>query len=63
MAGAEDFGDWTRMLLPWERVEPQIPQFCDQVGIPATADGFVEDLKQQLAKVADQTPDTRTTRT
>lgn len=54
VAGAEDFGDWTTMLLPWEQVEPQIPQFCEQAGIPGTADGFVENLRQQLTRIADE---------
>lgn len=52
VVGGEDFGDWTSMLLPWERVEPQIPVFCQQAGLPATADGFVDDLRDQLTKIA-----------
>ncbi|MEU8837345.1 DUF4158 domain-containing protein, partial [Streptomyces sp900116325] len=52
--GAEDFGDWTTMLLPWDQVESQIPQFCDQAGIPGTAGGFVDNLKQQLSRIADE---------
>jgi hypothetical protein len=54
VVGAEDFGDWTTMLLPWGQVEPRIPQFCEQVGIPATADGFVDDLRRQLTRIADE---------
>ncbi|MFE5549218.1 Tn3 family transposase, partial [Streptomyces sp. NPDC056534] len=54
VVGAEDFGDWTRMLLPWERVEPQIPAFCEQAGLPVTAAGFVNSLKQQLTRIADE---------
>ncbi|MGW6215804.1 Tn3 family transposase [Streptomyces sp. NPDC055109] len=54
VVGAEDFGDWTKMLLPWAQVEPQIPQFWEQAGIPATADGFVDNLRQQLIRIADE---------
>jgi TnpA family transposase len=54
VAGAEDFGDWTTMLLPWEQVESQIPQFCEQAGIPATAERFVDSLRQHLARIADE---------
>ncbi|MEU2718242.1 Tn3 family transposase [Streptomyces sp. NPDC007205] len=54
VAGAEDFGDWTTMLLPWAQVEPQIPKFCEQAGIPDSADGFVENLEQQLTRIADK---------
>ncbi|MER6076394.1 Tn3 family transposase [Streptomyces sp. NPDC001817] len=54
VVGAEDFGDWTTMLLPWERVESQIPAICEQAGIPSTADAFVDSLKRQLTQAADQ---------
>lgn len=52
VVGGEDFGDWTSMLLPWERVEPQIPIFCQQAGLPDTAYGFVDNLRDQLTKIA-----------
>ncbi|MEU1282569.1 transposase [Streptomyces sp. NPDC005805] len=52
VVGGEDFGDWTSMLLPWERVEPQIPLFCQQAGLPATVDGFVDNLRDQLTMIA-----------
>ncbi|MFG2525781.1 Tn3 family transposase [Streptomyces sp. NPDC048527] len=54
VVGAEDFGDWTTMLLPWDQVEPQIPQFCEQAGIPDSAEGFVENLRQQLTRIAEE---------
>ncbi len=54
VAGAEDFGDWTTMLLPWKQTAPQMAQFCEQADIPGTADGFVENLKQQLTQIAGQ---------
>ncbi|MGQ4365183.1 Tn3 family transposase [Streptomyces sp. SAS_272] len=52
VVGGEDFGDWTSMLLPWERVEPQISLSCQQAGLPATADGFVDNLRDQLTMIA-----------
>ncbi|SOD62431.1 hypothetical protein SAMN06297387_105248 [Streptomyces zhaozhouensis] len=52
VVGAEDFGDWTTMLLPWDQVESQIPQFCEQAGIPHAADGFVDNLRRQLTRIA-----------
>lgn len=54
VAGAEDFGDWTTMLLPWDEAKSQVVEFCEQVGIPGTADGFVDNLKQQLTQVAEE---------
>lgn len=54
VAGAEDYGDWTAMLLPWDKVKPQIPVFCEAAGIPDTADGFADGLKRQLTTIAAQ---------
>ncbi|MGW7824106.1 Tn3 family transposase [Streptomyces puniciscabiei] len=52
VAGAEDFGDWTTMLLPWDQVKPSVAEFCEQAGLPRTAGGFVDNLKQQPTQVA-----------
>ncbi|WP_051808072.1 hypothetical protein [Streptomyces sp. NRRL F-2664] len=54
VVGAEDFGDWTTMLLPWDQAKSQVAEFCEQAGIPGTADGFVDNLKQQLTQVAEE---------
>ncbi|MCX4784567.1 DUF4158 domain-containing protein [Streptomyces sp. NBC_01264] len=54
VVGAEDFGDWTMMLLPWGQAKSQVAEFCEQAGIPGTADGFVDNLKQQLTQVAEE---------
>lgn len=35
-------------------MELQIPQFCEPAGIPDSADGFVDNLKQQLTRIADE---------
>jgi hypothetical protein len=32
--GAEDYGDRTRMLLPWEQCEPKLAGFCEQAARP-----------------------------
>ncbi|MCK8432691.1 hypothetical protein G3I77_06430 [Streptomyces sp. D2-8] len=54
--GAEEYGDWTRMLLPWEQCEPKLAGFCDQAGFPATASEFTVRLREALTMIA-ETPD------
>lgn len=51
--GAEDYGDWTRMLLPWEQCEPKLAGFCKQAGIPATASEFTVRLRERLTTIAE----------
>ncbi|MBI0378026.1 DUF4158 domain-containing protein, partial [Streptomyces albiflaviniger] len=51
--GAEDYGDWTRMLLPWEQCEPKLAGFCQQAGIPATASEFTVRLRERLTMIAE----------
>jgi TnpA family transposase len=51
--GAEDYGDWTRMLLPWEQCEPKLAGFCEQAGFPATASEFTVRLRERLTTIAE----------
>ena len=51
--GAEDYGDWTRMLLPWEQCEPKLAGFCEQAGFPATASEFTVRLRERLTMIAE----------
>lgn len=39
-------------LLSWEECEPLLEEFCAEVGLPATADGFVESVRSRLAETA-----------
>jgi TnpA family transposase len=43
--GAGEYADWRTNLLTWEECEPLLPGFCEQVGLPTTATGFVERLR------------------
>jgi hypothetical protein len=51
--GAEYYGDWTRMLLPWEQCEPKLVGFCEQAGFPATASEFTVRLRERLTTIAE----------
>ena len=48
VTGSEEYADFRAQLLPWEECEQSVAEYCGQLGIPATADGFVEHLKAKL---------------
>ncbi|MFF4410824.1 hypothetical protein [Streptomyces sp. NPDC001404] len=52
VVGCEEYGDWTRMLLPWQECEPKAEAFCAEAGLPATAKEFTARLRQQLTDIA-----------
>jgi TnpA family transposase len=43
--GSNDYADWSANLLPWAECERLLEGFCAQVGLPATAAGFVAQLR------------------
>uniref|UniRef100_UPI001EE70374 transposase n=1 Tax=Streptomonospora alba TaxID=183763 RepID=UPI001EE70374 len=43
--GSNEYADWSANLLPWEECEQRLESFCAKVGLPATAEGFVAQLK------------------
>lgn len=53
--GSETYADYREQLLPWEACEPLLGGYCQQVGLPTTAVGFVNALQSRLAQVADLT--------
>jgi TnpA family transposase len=48
VTGSEEYADFRAQLLPWEACESLVTEYCEQLGIPATAEGFVEHLKDTL---------------
>jgi hypothetical protein len=50
--GAGEFADLRAQLLPPVEYQPKLAEFCQQVGIPATAKAFVEQLKTLLVETA-----------
>ena len=50
--GSETFADHRAEWLPWPECERQWKDFCDRMGLPATADEFVKPLQRQLTEVA-----------
>lgn len=52
VVGSESYADFGEHLLDWQTCEPQIEQFCQERGIPATPGAFVQQLQQSLAQTA-----------
>ena len=50
--GSEQFADYRDQLLSWEECEPKVAEYCQQLGLPMTAEGFVENLRTWLTDVA-----------
>ncbi|MEE5092698.1 Tn3 family transposase, partial [Xanthomonas euvesicatoria] len=53
--GSETYADYREQLLPWDQCEPLLKDYCKQVGLPATAVGFVNALQSRLTQVAELT--------
>ncbi|MCA1678088.1 MAG: transposase, partial [Actinobacteria bacterium] len=52
--GSEAYANWAAKLLGWEQCEPLLDEFCAEVGLPATAGAFTEQLRARLtAKAAE----------
>ncbi|MBI3282174.1 MAG: hypothetical protein HYZ57_20330 [Acidobacteria bacterium] len=49
--GSERYADYRDQLLPWAECEPLIESYCTKVGLPATADEFVRELRTGLDSV------------
>jgi len=52
--GAETYADYRKELLDWKSCEPLLNEYCDEVGIPNTAKGFVKHLRNNFIEVADR---------
>ncbi|QYC38831.1 Tn3 transposase DDE domain protein [Nonomuraea coxensis DSM 45129] len=54
VVGSNEYADWSANLLPWAECEPLLEGFCEQVGVPSTAAGFVAHLRSNhLAAAAE----------
>ena len=52
VAGSEEYADYRAQLLPWAECEKRLAAYYEAVGLPTTAVGFVQQLRQQLADLA-----------
>ncbi|WP_331773418.1 transposase (plasmid) [Embleya sp. NBC_00888] len=54
VVGGQEYGDWTKMLLPWEECERLLDEFCAEAGLPADARAFTEQVKARLTEAAER---------
>ncbi len=59
VSGSEQFADYRNQLLPWSECEPKVVAYCQQLQLPATAEGFVQHLRTWLTEVATEVDRTR----
>ena len=54
VVGSENYADFREQLLTWSECEPLVESYCRELGIPSTADEFVQHLQTQLTQVAEE---------
>jgi len=52
VVGSDAYADYREQLLPWEECAPLVADYCRDLALPATAAGFVHELRTWLADVA-----------
>ncbi len=52
VVGSEHYADFRAQLLPWTECAPKVSAYCAAVSLPDTAEGFVAQLKAELAAAA-----------
>jgi TnpA family transposase len=48
------YSDYRQQLIPWSECQKRLPGYCQSLGLPTTANEFVESLRQQLTTLAEQ---------
>ncbi len=52
VVGSDAYANWTAQLIPWEDCEGLLSEFCAEVDLPATAEGFTKALRAELTAKA-----------
>src|SRR5258708_2793277 len=52
VVGSEQYADYRDRLLPWEECDPLLESYCSKVGLPRTAEEFVQQLRTELETTA-----------
>jgi TnpA family transposase len=53
--GSEKYADYREQLISWEEYEKNVEEFCEQVNLSHTATDFIQKMREQFQKVAQQT--------
>ena len=54
VTGSDEYADYRKQLLPWDICEPQVADYCQTLGLPATATEFVQQLQKLLQTTANR---------
>jgi TnpA family transposase len=54
VTGSETWADYRDQLLPWVECEPMLADYCEELGFPTSAKKFVQQLKAELIRVAEE---------
>ncbi len=50
--GSSEYADYREQMIAWDECRPLVGNYCAEVGLSATAEAFVEELKERLASTA-----------
>ena len=50
--GSEQYAGYREQLLPWAECEPLVESYCKKLGLPSTAEEFVQRLRTELESTA-----------
>ena len=48
------YSDYRKQLMPWSECQKRLPEYCQSLDLPASANEFVDSLRQQLTKAAEK---------
>jgi len=51
---AEAFANHQAELLPWRECERHLKGYCERIGLPATAEGFIEQIQRRMTEIAER---------
>jgi TnpA family transposase len=54
VTGAEEYSDYRKSLLPWDKCEPLLDDYCTKAGVPRSAAALVEQVRTALEEAAKQ---------
>ncbi len=54
LKGSSEYADWRKQLLSWDECEVILEQYCEDLGLPKTAQTFVNNLKNSLTQAAEK---------
>jgi TnpA family transposase len=52
--GSSEYADWRTQLLSWDECEKIADKYCDNLGLPKTAQTFINNLKSLLIQTAEK---------